>query len=141
MPVLEDIMAPWCFALRVRLTKKKAALVYRKHGQIWSSSFIEDHPSAPEAVAESSQYQSHDEGLIMDSPRTDFQSLQDPSKLIPLLHTEWFENSRDRYFKDEWAGGQFLLYYQTYKMTEHFEEFTSMDYKVSLKSALGIKFD
>ena len=75
----------------------------------------------------------------MGSTKDVFRSLQDPSQLIPLMRTEWFESLGGHYAADEWVGGQFLLHYQTEKMTAHFEDFTGTDYTVSLNSALSMK--
>lgn len=107
-------MAPWCLSLVTRRRKTKNPPVYPQYRYLWSSSIIEDHPSAPEAVAPQNQPQ--DKVASMRLPKDIFNSLQDSSNLIPLVRTEWIEGVGGRYSKDEWLGEQFLLYYETEKM-------------------------
>ena len=132
-------MASMCSLLKVRKKKKGTTPCYAQHGQLWSSSVIEDHPSDPEVVLRSLQHQSQDKDSVMKSTPNILESLQDPSELVSLVRTEWFERPEGRYSKDEWVGRQFLLYYQADKIAAHCENFTGADYTVSHDSTPSVR--
>ena len=134
----QHLMALWCLPLGIHRRAKKATRTYPSHRQLWSSSIIEDHPSAPEAVEGSSQYQSQHEASAMKTSQGLSRMLQDPSELISLVRTEWFEGPGECYTKDRWFGGQFLLYYETEKMAAQYQDLRGAECTVSFNPYLNI---
>lgn len=127
-----SLMGFCCLSSCIHWRKRSKISAYPKHQQLWSSEFLEDHPSAPEVTAELSNRRSADAATTISSPNDFIMMWRDPKNLVAIMRTEWIEGPEETFHRDKWFGRQSLLYYQVEKMVDLLQSPKGIDFSVSM---------